>query len=337
MSKEANAPAIARPDKEAPVAPPARPLVTAKDIYEVPRLAVQGMLAWSLPELAWWPLSRLFGEVNAATHPERTRNEAAQVTTVLRGMPPAIDPRRVAVENWANRYEERFQYMRAWRPGGWEPAIDVLGGEQVKAALDKGQGIIFWAGNFSFNDLIAKIAWRRLGLAVSHFSRPIHGFSTTRFGVRYLNAVRRGIEDRYLGERLMAEEHETQAALMRLREHLKTNGAISITVGNKGRHTAAANFLGGRIALATGPLAMGRTTGAAVLPVSTLRLAPGKFEVAIGAPIEVPKGADGNPDYTAAVQTYADWVTPFVLRDPGQWRGWRYTSLATAQRTAPAP
>ena len=48
MSKEANAPAIARPDKEAPVAPPARPLVTAKDIYEVPRLAVQGMLAWGL-------------------------------------------------------------------------------------------------------------------------------------------------------------------------------------------------------------------------------------------------------------------------------------------------
>ena len=71
MSKEVNAPAIARGDKEAPVAPPARPLVTAKDIYEVPRLAVQGMLAWSLPELAWWPLSRLFGQVNAATHPER--------------------------------------------------------------------------------------------------------------------------------------------------------------------------------------------------------------------------------------------------------------------------
>ena len=102
MTKDANAPAIARPDKEAPVAPPARPLVTAKDIYEVPRLAVQGMLAWSLPESAWWPLSRLFGEVNAATHPERTRNEAAQVATVLRGTPATIDPRRVAVENWAN-------------------------------------------------------------------------------------------------------------------------------------------------------------------------------------------------------------------------------------------
>jgi lauroyl/myristoyl acyltransferase len=330
MSRNANAPAIERPNKEGPVSPPARPLVTAKDIYEVPRLAVQGVLAWALPESAWWPLSRLFGKVNAATHPERTRNETAQVAAVLSPTPCASSVHRVAVENWANRYEERFQYMRAWRPGGWEPAIDIIGAEHVSTALDRGHGIILWAGNFSFNDLIAKIAWRRLGLAVSHFSRPIHGFSSTRFGVRYLNAVRRGIEDRYLGERLMTEEDDTQIALQRLREGLKANGVISITVGNKGRHTAPANFLGGRIILATGPLAMGRTTGAAVLPVSTLRLEPGKFEVAIGAPIEVRDDAEGKPDYAAAVQAYADWVTPFVLRDLGQWRGWRYTKPASA-------
>jgi lauroyl/myristoyl acyltransferase len=328
MHKEGNAPGIAGSDNEVPVSPPARPLVTAKDIYEVPRLAVQGMLAWTFPEKVWWPLSRLFGEVNAATHPERTRNETAQVSTVLRGTRAATDPRSVAVENWANRYEERFHYMRAWRPGGWEPVIDIVGGEHVSSALDKGRGIIFWAGNFSFNDLVAKMAWRRLGLAVSHFSRPIHGFSTTRFGVRYLNAVRRGIEDRYLGERLMAEDHETQMALQRLRDKLKANGAISITVGNKGRHTASADFLGCRIVLATGPLAMGRSMGAAVLPVSTLRLAPSRFEVTIGEGIEVKDDADGKPDYPGAVQAYANWLTPFVLRDPGQWRGWRYAKPA---------
>jgi len=286
------------------------------------------MLAWTLPQYAWWPLSRLFGWVNAATHPERTRKEAADVRSVLPDAPR--NGRRVAVENWANRYEERFQYLRAWRPDGWTPEIDIVGGEHVSVALDKDRGVIFWAGNFSFNDLIAKIAWRRLELAVIHFSRPIHGFSNTCFGVRYLNAVRRGIEDRYLGERLMAEEHETQTALRRLRESLQANCAVSITVGDKGRHTAPANFLGGRITLATGPLAMGRTTGASVLPVSTLRLAPGKFEVAIGAPIEVPDEAEGKPDYAGAVQAYSDWVTPFVLRDPGQWRGWKYTKPASA-------
>jgi len=330
MTTEQIAPARPQRDQEGPVSPPKRPLATAKDIYEVPRLGVQGMLAWALPEPLWWPLSRLFGRVNAATHPQRTRGDITQVASVLAGTPAANKARGIPAENWANRYEERFHYLRAWRPDGWEPEIDILGAEHVAAALDKGRGIIFWPGNFSFNDLIAKIAWRRLGLAVSHFSRPIHGFSTTRFGVHYLNAVRRGIEDRYLGERLMADEHETRQALQRLRESLEANGTISITVGNKGRNTASADFLGGRIILATGPLAMGRSTGAAVLPVSTLRLAPGRFEVAIGAPIAVLDGADGKPDYASAVQAYADWVTPYVLRDLGQWRGWRYTSGKSA-------
>ena len=102
---------------------------------------------------------------------------------------------RLAAENWANRYEERFQYLRAWRPDGWEPEIDILGAEQVGSALDKGRGDHFLGRQFQLrDDLIAKIAWRRLGLAVSHFSRPIHGFSTTRFGVRYLNAVREALK-----------------------------------------------------------------------------------------------------------------------------------------------
>ncbi len=181
------------------------------------KLSSQSLLAWSLPESARWPVTRLLGRIEVATHAKRTRRGPIATRNASTICAPGA------------------------RAAGSRQSTS-LGAEHVSAALDKGRGIIFWAGNFSFNDLIAKIAWRRLGLAVSHFSRPIHGFSTTRFGVRYLNAVRRGIEDRYLGERLMAEEHETQAALMRLREHLKTNGAISITVGNKGRHTAASKF-----------------------------------------------------------------------------------------------
>jgi KDO2-lipid IV(A) lauroyltransferase len=204
--------------------------------------------------------------------------------------------------------------------------LEVVGAEHVSAALAKGRGILFWAGNFSFNDLVTKMAWHRLGLAVSHFSRPIHGFSTTKFGVRYLNAVRRGIEDRYLGERLMAEVQETRVATQRMGECLAANGVVSFTVGNRGHRTETANFLGGHITLATGPLALARRTGATVLPVYTLRLAPKSFEITIGAPLRVPEDAGGKPDYAAAVQAYADSLAVFVLRDPGQWRGWRYTS-----------
>ena len=323
------APATAGQSSEAAPSRPARTTITAKDVYEVPRLAVQGALAWTLPESAWWPLSRKFGEVNAATHPSRTARETADIAAAVAGTPLAGQARRIAAENWANRYEERFHYMRAWRPGGWTPEIKIAGAEHVQAALSKGGGIIFWAGNFSFNDLVTKMAWHQLGLAVQHFSRPIHGFSTTEFGVRYLNAVRRSIEDRFLGKRLMADEHETADALEQLRQCLKANGSISITVGNKGRRTASAAFLGGRIMLATGPLAMARSAGAVLLPTYTLRLAPGKFEVTIGAPLELAEAADGSVDYAAAVQAYSDALTPFVLRDPGQWRGWKYTTSAS--------
>ena len=44
----------------------------------MPRLAMQRAVAWMLPERAWWPLSRMFGPVNALTHPDRNRCEAAK-------------------------------------------------------------------------------------------------------------------------------------------------------------------------------------------------------------------------------------------------------------------
>lgn len=253
--------------------------------------------------------------------PKRTAQEIAEITPVLTGTPIEYRASEIAFENWAKRVEERFHYMRAWRPGGWEPIIEIIGGEHVTKSIERGSGIVFWAGNFSFKDLVAKIAWRRLGLSVSHFSRPIHGFSKTQFGVRYLNAVRRGIEDQYLGERLMAEEHETRAALVKLRERLEAKGAVSFTVGDQGRRRATARFLGGTLTLATGPLALARMTGSVVLPVHTLRVGPGRFEVIIDPPLEMDPDGGGEPDYAATVQRYADLLAPIVLRDPGQWRG----------------
>jgi lauroyl/myristoyl acyltransferase len=79
-----------------------------------------------------------------------------------------------------------------------------------------------------------------------------------------------------------------------------------------------------QLVLATGPLGLAWRTGATLLPVFTLRKEPGRFEVTVGAPIQLKEGADGEADYTAALQTYTDMMTPYVLRDPRQWRGWRY-------------
>ena len=302
------------------------PLITAKDIYEVPRLAVQGILAWTLPEPLWWPLSRLFGKMNAACNPTRTRSDASLIKAALANSEHRDRAKHIAVELWANRYEERFHYLRSWRPGGWNPSINISGAKYVESARSQGRGIVFWSATFAFNSLINKMAWYRLGLKVKHFSRPAHGFSTTRFGIRYLNVVRRGIEDRYLLERLMTPEHKTKETLNSIRNHLKEKGIVSFMIGDKGRQQASVSFLASRITLATGPLAIAHQTNAAVIPVSTLRTGPGRFEVVISAPINSSVGLESNVDFSEAVQTFADLITPYVLQDPGQWRGWNFVA-----------
>jgi lauroyl/myristoyl acyltransferase len=298
--------------------------ISAKDLYEVPRLAIQGAYAWLLPEPAWRPASILGGKVNAATHPARTRKEIVRIRAGLGETVTDQELWAIASRIWENRYEERFQYLRAWRPGGWKPKITVIGEEHVRAALAQGKGILFWASNFSFNDLVTKMAWHQIGLHVWHFSRPAHGFSETRFGIRFLNAVRRNIEDRFLGSRLMTEDSETRIALAQLREHLSANGTVSFTVGNKGRNRVQAEFMQSRIEFATGPLHLAHSVGAPILPVFTLRNGAGVFDVTFGSPLRPPIKLGEGQDFTPTAQDYADRLTPFVLREPGQWKGWRF-------------
>lgn len=305
-----------------------KPLITAKDIYEVPRLGVQALLAFVLPERAWWPLTRTFGKVNAAMHPSRTDEDAALLSRGLAGSPFAARARECAVELWSDRYEERFHCLRTLLPGGWNPTIDITGAAHVEAAHAEGKGVLFWSSVFAFSSLVDKMAWHRMGLDVSHFTRPAHGFSSTRFGIRYINWVRRAAEDKYLFERLMTPEDKTPRTLAIIHERLSAGGVVSFMIGNAGRYTETVPFMGSELTLATGPLAVARKAGAAVLPVCTLRTGPGRFETAI-LPAVNTEPSD-SPDYFAtAVRRYADAITPFVARDPGQWRGWSFTETAT--------
>jgi lauroyl/myristoyl acyltransferase len=296
-------------------------IISFQDIHEVFRLAWMGTLAWMLPQCFWWPISRLLGGLNVVTHPARTRFDTDLIAK-FRSATASQDAHDINVANWANRYEEKFQYLRAWRLGGWNPQIDISGAGHVYEAVARGRGLVIWGSNFSFNSLLAMMAVHRLGLSLARFSVPQHGFSNTRFGILHLNKVCTDIENRYLGERVVAEPHEMSAALQYLRKLLKANGVVYFSVGARGRRTAKIKFLGNCIILATAPLAIAHETGATMLPLYALRVEPGRFEVTFGAPLNFPCSSTGDVDYTETIQAYADALAPFVLRDPGQWLGW---------------
>jgi lauroyl/myristoyl acyltransferase len=245
-----------------------------------------------------------------------------ELVALLAGIPNVTSADKIECGFFASRYLERFQYLRAHRPGGWEPVIRIQGREHVDAARTARQGMIFWGSAFAYNDLILKMALHRLGLRTFHYTRPVHGLSETRFGVRFLNPVRTLIECRYLGARVCAEERLKEAMDV-LKDEAAVGGAISIKIGNRGRRRVMVPFLNGQIELATGPVALARRWNALLLPTFTLLAEDGGFDVVIGAPLE---SAEANEEarIKAIVESYVHALTPYVLAYPGQWRGWRF-------------
>lgn len=298
--------------------------VRLTDVYELFRLfVVQGAISWSVPSKSWHRIAALLGSLNVKLHPGRTERNLAVISAVLKGEAGFPDPISLERAFFAGRYEERFQYLRAYRPDGWHPVIRVHGTGAVESARESGRGIIFWTSNFAFNDLVTKVAWHRLGLEVSHFTRPVHGFSESGFGVRVLNPVRTVVEDRYLGERVSAE-NSVRTAMRVLDQRARAGGVISFTVGNRGRRVVSVPFLGGSLALAAGVPGFARRANAALHPTFTIRAPDNSFDVTIGE--ELGSGEiDGDAHARAVITDYANQLAPFVRAHPRQWRGWRYT------------
>jgi len=295
------------------------------DLWELWRLfVVQSAIAWIVPPSAWRHVAAALGAMNVLVHRITISRRLGPLQRVLQDSPDLPTALQIEAGISAGKYEERFQYLRAHRPGGWEPQIRIHGAEHVEAQRQARRGIVFWGSSFAFHDLISKIAMHRLGLDIFHYTRPVHGLSHTRFGIRFLNPVRTSVELRYLEARVSAEVNISEATNV-LKDAMEKGAAVSMKVGIRGRRKASVQFLGGRLELATGAVALTQRWGAALLPTFTLRRPDGSFDFIIGAPLE-----SDEPDPERRVldiaQRYVDQLLPLVKSEPLQWRGWRFVS-----------
>ena len=197
----------------------------------------------------------------------------------------------------------------------WRPDIDVVGTEHIDAALMSNKGVILWVTPFAFSDLVAKMAMKQSGYEISHLSRPGHGFSRSRFGVRFLNGLRTRVENRYIKDRVRIHTGEERRAMLALRRVLKNNGIVSITVGAQSKKSDQVNLRAGKLRIATGALRLSELTGAPVLPVFTVNTSAQEYKVDIGSSI-----TGTGSGHAESLKTYAELLEEYLSNYPCQWR-----------------
>jgi lauroyl/myristoyl acyltransferase len=296
--------------------------ITPGDISDVVRLCALTPIAWLAPQ-RWWPtacetLSRMQGRLLHARRRD-LRQHVPGYLPALTGMTAAA----IADHETAANYEGELALLRCYRPGGWRPDVRLEGSERLDAALAQGKGVVLWVEDIEFASLVVKRAFAERGYAVSHLSRPSHGFSNTPFARRFLNPIRWRVENRYLKQRLVLRRGDL-SGLRRLREELSAGGIVSITVGNNGSQVKAVPFFESDLELATGAVTVARAAGALLLPVFTHRVPSGAFEVRVEAPLDL----SGSPDADAPFVQFAALLASYLKQYPLQWKGWAYRGAA---------
>lgn len=311
-----------RPENQAPLFESGDRSVVPRDILLFPMLLSFGVVTWLLPERWWRGVARGLAAILVVSLARRTKTQMARTARVMDARTIAHSPRELEVARTAFYLEDRMQVVAAYRPGAWEPKIELSGREHLDRSLAEGRGAILWISDFTSSSLVTKLAFHRAGIPVSHLSRPTHGFSSSRFGIRFINPIRTRIEDRYVGERVTMPNDTAVAPFRVLRKRLKANQVVSITVGLQARKTRAVPFLSGCMQLATGPINLARSARAPLLPIFTVRNESGAYEVHIGEALHVAVDGGREDAFDNAIGQYARSLERFVVRFPAQWRGW---------------
>lgn len=294
---------------------PARPLLVSwKDAYFVVYLGLMTAIAWCLPE-RYWPgaasaMERLVWR--ARRQPRGGKRKVLDRTVrLIAGSNVTKSAEEILRGYSVYHHLATLQVLRCHRPGGWHPRIQLVGEDRLRRALEAGRGAIIWVPPTATSDLVTKMAFHRAGFRVSHLSRYTHGFSSTRFGYRFLNPVRTIAERRFLAERMemgpagpfVPGEEGPERAVDALARRLENGQVVSITfVDAQARNPRYVPLLNGWLPVGDGAIRLARRTGAALFPVVTIMREDGGFVTTIEPALEVRAAENGDGDHDRMVE-----------------------------------
>ena len=309
---------------------PRRPakLISASDVRLLLQLPVMALIAWCTPAAAWTFSATWLARCLAMFKTKSRVKRIGKIARTLGTRQLTASPEQIARDMDAVGLEGTLHILRHFRPGRWEPPMTVTGQAHIDAGLEKGNGVVLWVADFAFHALVLKMALHRLDYAVSHLSGPRHGFSTSHFGMRFLNPIRTTIESRFLRERVvmsdlaLPEQRRVAAAMRTLLKRLKKNGVVSVSALPNDTAPDQMPLFDGTVRLPSGPPGLAYQSGAVLLPVFAVRNAQGTYEIVIEPPVDLHDAPTRKAAVTQAIAKYCVLLQDYVARYPGQWNGW---------------
>jgi len=292
------------------------------DIRTSIRFALLLLPVWLTSDRFWTRAWRLKSRIRLRTG--RGMQRKISIIQEALGLPDRQAAETIARDLRAATNELKTQALKSWRPlGGWRPKIALEGEAHLRDALSQGKGAVLWIAPFVFYSGPTKIALHREGYTVSHLSSPLHGFSGSRYGIRYLNPIQCRPEDRLIKERIVFDRNAPSAAMRRMVRALKAGEVVSIAASSaEGLEAVEARFFDGIMPVAVGAPRLSGLTGAPLLPIFTVREADGTIRVAIDAPIALDPQQTSDERCIVAATAFFHRLEPWVRKYPAQWRGW---------------
>lgn len=300
---------------------PAAALIARSDVRELMLLLALAPPALVAPPRSWPWVARVVARSWIRLRPRIVAEMGPLMPAFLvaaHGSPQAAIAHSMALD-----VIERMCALRSYRPRGWRPRIELAGRDVIDSALAAEHGAVLWIEPFESHHLIAKQALHRAGLATHHVSRVNHPFSRTRFGMRVLNRIQTRVEDRYVRSRVLlpADGDALAASALRfLRERLRANELVSVTLGDAAQRLVEAPFFDDSLRLPTGPATLALASGAPLLPVLVTQPSPARYVVTVGGPLPL-EGGNKDAAATSAVRALGRLLEEHARANVRAWRG----------------